>query len=110
MLSPVVKSTSKPLEVLPLSVAVNTAFTVPLSVSATVTLFIVIEAASSLVIVPTPCASEIVKLPEKLFVKLKISTLKVSSPSTVASPLTATVIVCVSPAVPVKLRVFERAE
>ena len=59
---------------------------------------IAIVAASSFSIVPSPLASVAVT---SLFVMPDRSTVNVSSGSTTASPVTDTVIVCVSPSVPV---------
>ena len=68
----------------PVSVTVNTAFTVPEFVSVITTSSIANVAASSFVIVPLPCALVTVKLLAKSFVKLERSTRKASSASTVA--------------------------
>ena len=70
--------------------------------SVTVTSSITTFAESLSVIVPKPVASAIVTKP--LLILLK-STLKVSVSSTNASSVVTTLMVCVSPAVPVKVNV-----
>ena len=86
-------------------VTVKVRVVVPAVPSVTVGLEIVSVVASSLVIVPVPTAPVVMLAAATGVTGVTVPsvTVNVSSPSTTTSPLTLTVIVCVSPAVPAKV-------
>ena len=87
MPSAVAKSTVTALPLADESVTLKTAFVVPVFPSVTVTSLIEsVGAPSSSVIVPTPCASEIVALPGLVRLRKNVSLF-----SSIRSPLTSTV-------------------